>query len=515
MAIWEYKIITSGKGGFATPQLLEQHLNQLGKEEWEIVEFRAAPDNPLAFNGLARRTITRDWLPKTEETKPAYVPPPIPKEAPAEAPAAPATAPAPAEAPEDNRDERSFADELPVQRPVNAPVRADLGLGDFDEIDEGSEEDLPTLFDALKPHLRKNQRGDQSVGLEFLAKKFELNESDLLGAFVECGLQTPNGPGEKGSVVEYAGAHYWLEADRKGHFWLATREKRFRIVKATPVPAEELPASPAATVAPAPTPLAPLTGEVPAPAPSAPPAGDRPEPPAVPAATGEKPLLGRLPGLMRRNRHGGGLSGSFGFLTKALKLDDTQLLAALGERGLRLPAADEDKPTFVEDNGLLFWLNRNQRGEIWINARKARRDAGETVPAASAPSAAGTSQAAASEPAAPPPAAPPAAPPVAAPETTLAAVRLLLLPKKRGVGVAARVDEVARQLGRPEETLLQALVAAGLNVPEDAKTKPTFGEHGGEIFWMNRNARAELWLNAKEAARRRSRSRKSGDADAD
>ena len=37
MALWEYKVITSGKGGFATPALLESYLNQLGKEEWEIV----------------------------------------------------------------------------------------------------------------------------------------------------------------------------------------------------------------------------------------------------------------------------------------------------------------------------------------------------------------------------------------------------------------------------------------------------------------------------------------------
>src|SRR5690606_29158875 len=61
MALWEYKVITSGKGGFANPQLLENFLNQLGKEEWEIVEFRSAPDNFLAFTGLARRATQRDW----------------------------------------------------------------------------------------------------------------------------------------------------------------------------------------------------------------------------------------------------------------------------------------------------------------------------------------------------------------------------------------------------------------------------------------------------------------------
>src|ERR1700689_3317695 len=61
MAVWEYKIISSGKGGFATPVLLESFLNQLGSEQWEIVEFRTQADNPLAFSGLARRPTQRDW----------------------------------------------------------------------------------------------------------------------------------------------------------------------------------------------------------------------------------------------------------------------------------------------------------------------------------------------------------------------------------------------------------------------------------------------------------------------
>src|SRR4051812_30399477 len=37
MSLWEYKVITSGKGGFASPALLEKFLNDLGRDEWEIV----------------------------------------------------------------------------------------------------------------------------------------------------------------------------------------------------------------------------------------------------------------------------------------------------------------------------------------------------------------------------------------------------------------------------------------------------------------------------------------------
>src|SRR3954469_7044741 len=61
MANWEYKVISSGKGGFASPALMEKFINDLGKEQWEIINFHTAPENPLAFTGLARRSVERDW----------------------------------------------------------------------------------------------------------------------------------------------------------------------------------------------------------------------------------------------------------------------------------------------------------------------------------------------------------------------------------------------------------------------------------------------------------------------
>ncbi|MDD3179102.1 MAG: hypothetical protein PHQ04_01990 [Opitutaceae bacterium] len=464
MPIWEYKAITSGPLGFATQQLLEQHLNQLGKEEWEIIFYQTKPDNPLAFHGLARRAITRDWFPKPEETKSTYVPPPIPCEA----------------EEDDGRDERSFADELPPARPANVPAQTDMGLGDFDDLEVGSEEDLPTLFEALQPYLRKNARGDQSVGLDFLAKKFEQNEQELLGAFEECGLKAPTQAGAKGEVVDYEGGLYWLERDKRGRLWLNTREKKFKAVKTTPVPSEpQVEATPAPEAAPVLTPVArpDVAGSVEC------------------DARGPESFLGRLCRMMRRNRRGYGWSGSFNYLTKALAMDEAKLLAALGELGLRLPAGTEEKPVMVEDEGRLFWLNKNQRGEIWINARKGRQVA-ETVPV----------------PVTPPPEVAPvegAPSPSASLGNVLTAARLHLQPKKRGAGVAAQVGEVARALGRSEEELLQALVSAGLNVPVTPKDKPTFGEQGGEIFWLNRNAKDQLWLNAKESVKRKARARKS------
>jgi len=86
MALWEYKVITSGLHGFASPSLLEAHLNALGKDEWEIINFQTLPNNPLAFNGLARRSTTRDWAPPetTVVTAPkpmAWEQPPVPASA--------------------------------------------------------------------------------------------------------------------------------------------------------------------------------------------------------------------------------------------------------------------------------------------------------------------------------------------------------------------------------------------------------------------------------------------------
>src|SRR4051812_49394939 len=79
MSLWEYKVLTSGPHGFASPALLESHLNTLGKEEWEIIYFQPLPNNALAFHGLARRSTTRDWTPPepvvVSAPKPHYEPP--------------------------------------------------------------------------------------------------------------------------------------------------------------------------------------------------------------------------------------------------------------------------------------------------------------------------------------------------------------------------------------------------------------------------------------------------------
>ena len=41
-------------------------------------------------------------------------------------------------------------------------------------------------------------------------------------------------------------------------------------------------------------------------------------------------------------------------------------------------------------------------------------------------------------------------------------------------------------------------------MPESPKAKPTFAEHNGEIFWLNVNAKGQIWVNAKSTKRTKS-----------
>jgi hypothetical protein len=93
----------------------------------------------------------------------------------------------------------------------------------------------------------------------------------------------------------------------------------------------------------------------------------------------------------------------------------------------------------------------------------------------------------------------------------LTAVRILMQPKKRGEGVTASLAELAEKLEKSDEQLLAILGTAGLQLPETPKGKPTFAEHGGEIFWLNANAKGQVWINAKQAAARKSRTKKTAD----
>jgi hypothetical protein len=77
-------------------------------------------------------------------------------------------------------------------------------------------------------------------------------------------------------------------------------------------------------------------------------------------------------------------------------------------------------------------------------------------------------------------------------------VRALLKETKAGA-MTGKVERLAEELGKSADEFIGTLVEAGLKVPEKAREKPTFVEHAGEILWLNRNAKGELWLNAKSS----------------
>ena len=102
----------------------------------------------------------------------------------------------------------------------------------------------------MRPHLRRNQRGPGfSVGVDYLAKKWDISEADVIGALKECGLDIPEDEDAKVTYVEYDGDLFWVNINRRGELWVNTKEKSrpvFRTVQAARVEPEEGPKAPEA-----------------------------------------------------------------------------------------------------------------------------------------------------------------------------------------------------------------------------------------------------------------------------
>ena len=545
MSLWEYKMITSGRGGFASPALMEKFLNDLGKDDWEIVSFQIQPDNILAFNGLARRTTQRDWTlqdaaaaaAKLEADKLRAEFESKFKNATSSAPTAgtddaPDATLADKAAPEDG-----FRKPRDTERDHDPEAHEEEQAKDeWDKL--GEEDELPSFFDAMKPHMRRNQRGPgMSVGVDFLAKKWDFSDADIIGALRECGFTMPDDEDSAPAYVEYDGDVYWVNINRRGELWINTKEKPrpvFRTVKAAPYAAPEgeasapaqaqsqIPSTPqrdplvdatarrpeapvfvpkpreVAAAKPVAEPMFPVEGATaPATAPAALAGG--------PLAQGPE-LLDKVRPLMRRNRRGPGGSGSLPFLARGLRCSDADLMAGFAALGLVLPPVPTDKPIFVEIGEHVWWLNQDSRGGVWINGREKLASDTPAAPAADAtPSITTPTEFVAPVAAIPPP---------PAPANVLSGVRLLLKETKTG-GFAGKLDRVAENLQKSPEELLAALLNAGLKAPEKAREKPVFVEHAGEIFWLNLNAKEELWVNAKASKFTAAETKEAASADGD
>ena len=435
MPLWEYKVITSGKGGFARPDMMEKFLNDLGREDWEIVSFHSHPDNFLAFTGLARRSTQRDWTLEDAAAAAAKVEADrLRAEFEAKFKAATSTTPAAAPTEETGTSflEEKSAPEDGLRKLVDTSRDDDPEAAEDEKADAwdklSSEDELPTFFEAMRPHMRRNQRGaGMSVGVDYLAKKWDLPEEDIKAALAECGFAMPEDEDTPVAYLEYDGDLFWVNINRRGELWINTKEKPrpvFRSVKGTRV-------------------------EVEAPRPEGAPAGDAPAGENAPAAAAPAPdrtpvplpegleLLEKIRPQMRRNRRGPGASGSASFLSRAFRTNEAELKAAFGRLGLPLPVAGGETPAPIELAGLSWWLNLDSRGGLWINATERRE--GE-APAGTPATAEGETPAAAA-----PAEAAPAAAPVegAAPAAALAEPPLLTEPPLLSASAPAEAAPVA------------------------------------------------------------------------
>jgi hypothetical protein len=59
-----------------------------------------------------------------------------------------------------------------------------------------------------------------------------------------------------------------------------------------------------------------------------------------------------------------------------------------------------------------------------------------------------------------------------------------------------------------EDVLTEALAAVGLVPAADADSKPSFVEHAGELYWLKQDARGGLWINCKEADKKKAKTSK-------
>ena len=252
MALWEYKIISSGKGGFGSPALLETHLNQLGKDEWEIIAFHTQPDNPLAFQGLARRTTQRDWTLEDAAAAAAKV----------EAEKLRAEFAAKFQAAQSSSSPAAAAEDKPASL-VAETAGGEDGLRrlrdtdrdqDPEELAEDedddwkkleSEQELPSFFEFIRPHMRRNQRGPgMSLAIDYLANKIDLTPSEVMAALRECDFVIPEREDDDPVYLEYDGDLYWVNVNRHHQVFINTKEKPrpvFRTVKGQPVAAPEKP----------------------------------------------------------------------------------------------------------------------------------------------------------------------------------------------------------------------------------------------------------------------------------
>ena len=463
MSLWEYKHITSGPHGFATPALLESYLNQLGKDEWEIISYQTLPSSPLAFNGVARRTTLRDWTLESAAAAAAKI---EADKLRAEFAAkfqgnTPATTDAASEKPATLVSETAAAEDgyrklRDTERDGDPDAHEGEDWNEWDNYDD----DLPTFFEAIKPHLRKNQRGvGQSVGVTFLAKRWEQTEGDLIGALKECGFVIPETEEAPPEHLEFEGELYWLNLNNRHELFINTREKPRPVFRA--VAAKKLdPSDPAVAL---------LIEE--AAAEQAEKAKREAERLAREAEQAARRAEQEVRRLAQQAEHEARRAAAQAAREAAQAAQAAARAAALANAST--PESAERAPTGepAPTNGAEASAASNGAAADTNPASVADSSIRPDIPAGPLPQG----------------------------EDLLAAIRPQMRRNRRGPGYSGSTVYLARAFKHSEADLVAALAAIGLAVPETANDKPIKTTIGSYVYWLNKDARGAVWINGDEA----------------
>ena len=459
MSLWEYKHITSGPHGFATAALLESYLNQLGKDEWEIISYQNLPTNPLAFNGVARRTTLRDWTLESAAAAAAKLEADkLRAEFAAKFQGNAATTDAAAEKPstlisESAASEDGYRKLRDTERDSDPDAHAGEDLDEWDNYDD----DLPNFFEAIKPHLRKNQRGNgQSVGVTFLAKRWEQAEGDMIGALKECGFIIPETEDTEPEYIEFEGDLYWLNLNSRHELFINTREKPRPVYRV--VAGQKLdPSDPANAL---------LVEE--ANAEQAEKAKREAERLAREAEQAARRAEQEARRLAQQAEHEARRAAQQAAREANQAAQAAARAAALAAQAAKAEAAPVSS----------FTDNAQQPAVMDVTAPVTGEAAG-TVSSAAQPESPAT--------------------PLPQGEDLLAAIRPQMRRNRRGPGYSGSTVYLARAFKHTEADLVAALAAVGLHVPENATDKPVKTTLGEYVYWLNKDPRGCIWINGDEA----------------
>jgi hypothetical protein len=220
----------------------------------------------------------------------------------------------------------------------------------------------------------------------------------LKSAFAAIGLTIPTTAAEKPVYSEIAREVWWLNVDSRGGLWINGREKKDGETLNEPdsptgaAPFETVPGAAAPDAVPAPevAPAVATADEFSNPAASAPAAESPPAPqaeagvttvaeipstaPSEPAPEPSVPLdpvVAAVRVLLKESK-AGSVTGKVDRLADDLGKPVDEVISMLVSAGFRVPEKPREKPVFVEHGSEILWLNRNVKGELWLNAKASK-----------------------------------------------------------------------------------------------------------------------------------------------